>query len=125
MTSPLINAKRRYAQGGTKSLQMYLKRWRTWVHAGLPFNISGVDEVIASLEDSVMGSIPSSFHISQNPSLVGNTKECWRSLLLTSSSNLLARALTRLVISESDGALINLNKGISKCIKQNFSRHRL
>lgn len=28
-------AKRRYAQGGFKSLQEYLQRWRTWAHVGL------------------------------------------------------------------------------------------
>ena len=28
-------AKRRYAQGDEKSLQLYLKRWRAWAHGGL------------------------------------------------------------------------------------------
>jgi hypothetical protein len=46
-------AKRRYAQGGLKSLQEYLQRWRTWAHAGLPSQVHSVDNIIRSLFDKV------------------------------------------------------------------------
>ena len=46
-------AKRRYAQGGLKSLQEYLQRWRTWAHAGLPSQVHSVDNILRSLFDNV------------------------------------------------------------------------
>jgi len=49
----LEKAKRRYAQGDRKSLHLYLHRWRTWVHAGLPFKVQSVETVVASLVDKV------------------------------------------------------------------------
>ena len=51
----LENALRRYAQGGSKSLQLYLNRWRTWVHAGLPFKVHHVENIVASLAEKVTG----------------------------------------------------------------------
>lgn len=39
-------AKRRYAQGGPKSLQMYLKRWRAWAHGDLNDRVSDVNEIL-------------------------------------------------------------------------------
>jgi hypothetical protein len=49
----LEKAKRRYAQGGHKSLQIYLNRWRTWAYAGLPSQVHSVDNIIRSLADKV------------------------------------------------------------------------
>lgn len=48
------NAKRRYAQGGNLSLAKYLKRWKTWIHAGLPFKIINVDDTIQKIRDQVV-----------------------------------------------------------------------
>ena len=39
-------AKRRFAQGGEKSLQLYLKRWRTWAHAGLNDQVQDVNGIL-------------------------------------------------------------------------------
>lgn len=47
---------RRYAQGGHEPLQNYLKRWRNWVHAGLPLKVSGVDEISQRLMDKILSS---------------------------------------------------------------------
>ena len=52
----LENAKLRHAQGGHKSLQEYLQRWRTWAHAGLPFQVHSVNAIIESLVDKVTSS---------------------------------------------------------------------
>lgn len=52
----LENAKQRHAQGGHKSLQEYLQRWRTWAHAGLPFQVHSVNSIIESLVDKVTSS---------------------------------------------------------------------
>ena len=49
-------AKRRYTQGGLKSLQEYLQRWRTWAHAGLPSQVHSIDNIIHSLVDKVTSS---------------------------------------------------------------------
>jgi RNA-directed DNA polymerase len=57
--------KRRYAQGGTKPLQDYLKRWRIWVHAGLPSLVHQVDDTIQQLIESVISS--KGFTNSQRP----------------------------------------------------------
>lgn len=46
-------AKRRYAQVGRKSLHLYLNCWRTWVHAGLPFEVQSVVTVAASMAEKV------------------------------------------------------------------------
>ena len=47
------NAKWRYAQGGQSSLAEYLDRWRTRIHAGLPFKIERVEEVVESIRTAV------------------------------------------------------------------------
>ncbi len=52
----LENAKQRYAQGGNKSLQTYLNRWRTWVHAGLPEKVHSVDMFLNSILNTVLAS---------------------------------------------------------------------
>jgi RNA-directed DNA polymerase len=45
----LENARRRYAQGGQKSLVEYLNRWRTWIYAGLPLSKLSVLMMSSSL----------------------------------------------------------------------------
>jgi hypothetical protein len=55
----LEKAKRRYAQGDRKSLQLYLHRRRIpafartglWAHAGLPFKVQSVESVVASMAE--------------------------------------------------------------------------
>lgn len=49
----LENAKLRYAKGAQKSLAEYLHCWRTWIYAGLPFKVEGVEDVIRSIADTV------------------------------------------------------------------------
>ena len=38
---------------GLASLVEYLKRWITWVHAGLPFEILNVDTIIKEIQDQI------------------------------------------------------------------------
>lgn len=46
------NTKRRYTQPHHKSLQMYLKHWRTWAYTGLPSkSVLGFDPGIHSVDD--------------------------------------------------------------------------
>ena len=47
----LENTKRPYAQGGHKSLQIYLKRWRAWASAGFHSQVHSVEDIIRSLVD--------------------------------------------------------------------------
>jgi hypothetical protein len=47
-------AKRRYAQGGEASLQGYLYRWRSWVHAGLPSHVYKVDDAVELIRNAVI-----------------------------------------------------------------------
>ena len=47
----LENAKRRYVQRDKEALAKYLDRWRTWIHAGFPFKIDNVEEIINSIRD--------------------------------------------------------------------------
>lgn len=49
-------AKRRYAQGGHRSLQMYLNRWRTWVHAGLSSQVLPFDAVLQFITQNAINS---------------------------------------------------------------------
>jgi hypothetical protein len=91
----LETAKRRYAQGDNTSLLTYLKRWRTWVHAGLPsLKVHSVENII----DSIVATIQR--HDDANPQ----------------------RTTHRPTFSVLYGHN-HFMKGISSC-KSNFSRHR-
>ena len=109
----LENAKRRYAQGGKKSLVEYLNRWRTWIYAGLPFKVEGVDDVIKSIVDAVVKD--TSFNPTQEQS-------CDEKQRNRTSESLDASQVNRSIISVPDGVNFNLNKGKVSCIK-NFSGH--
>jgi len=91
----LENAKRRYAQGGHKPLQEYLKRWRTWVQAGLPFKVQQVEKIIESIIANIRGNDDA-------------------------NSQSITHCPTRSVLYGHN----NLRKGISTC-KINFSGHQL
>ena len=106
----IVKAKRRYAQGGGKSLHSYLNRWRTWVHAGLPFKVHHVDDVIES--------IIALFDIPRDKNL--ETEPCRK--LLGSVVDSLSKYPARLslpICSEFDGA----NNREGKLICKNFSEH--
>ncbi len=92
----LENAKRRYAQGGYKSLREYLHRWRSWAHAGLPSQVHfhSVDDIINSLVDKVAAS-----NMNENSQRSPNEPNISASYWIH-----------------------NLKKGKLTCIK-NFSRH--
>lgn len=105
-------AKRRYAQGGHKSLP-YLKRWSKWVHAGLPFKIQNVEEIIGRFHSSVV-----SLNRSPHQSRVGT----FRGELMPPSQKLLTRVMTRLLISDPEKAHSITTKGNLPCIK-NYSGH--
>ena len=112
----LENAKRRYAQGGNSALAKYLDRWRTWVHAGLPFKIDHVEEVIDSIRNIVMQN--QCFNITKN-------QRCMRSSRSSSDKRLLAELVllsNRLVRCSETNRTNNKLKGISSWLK-NFSGH--
>ena len=96
--------KRRYAQGGTKPLQDYLKRWRTWVHAGLPSIVHQVDDTIEQLFDSAVSS--KGYKNSQRPINRPTSLCCIRDITLA--------------LGLVPGKPM---KGISSC-ELNFSRHQ-
>lgn len=113
----LETAKRRYAQGGQKSLVEYLNRWRTWVHAGLPFKVNNIDEIIKKISNFVVDH--ASQNLSQKQSRVGDGSQ-----VKTYFPKYQARVpIIPLVCSVEDG-VFNFKKGISSCLK-NFSGQRV
>lgn len=46
-------ARQRYAQGGKKSLQEYLKRWRNWARAGLKDEVEKIEDIVDTIRYSV------------------------------------------------------------------------
>ena len=108
----IVKEKLCYAQGGGKSLQSYLNRWRTWVYAGLPFKVHHVDDVIKS--------IIALFDVPRDKNL--ETEPC-RKLqgFIVNSLHKHPACISLPICSEFDG--VNNKKGKSTCIK-NFSRHR-
>ena len=106
----IVKAERRYAQGGSMSLQSYLNRWRTWVYAGLPFKVHHVDDVIES--------IIALFDVPRDKNLRV------RALPKTSGvSSLHPARLSLLICSEFDG--VNNREGKSICLKSFSEQHRL
>lgn len=109
-------AKKIYAQGGRKSLAQYLSRWRTWGHAGLPFKIDHVEEVIDSVSNVIT---------QDQLFLMTRNQSCIRSKRSSSDENIL-RELIRysnhpVRSSETNRIYLKL-KGKSSCLK-NFSGH--
>ena len=98
-----------------RELQTWLKpedfRWRTWVHAGLPFKIQNVEEIIGRFHSSVV-----SLNRSHHQSRVGT----FRGELMPPSQKLLTRVMTRLLISDPEKAHSITTKGNLPCIK-NYS----
>ena len=109
----LETAKRRYAQGGQKPLVEYLNRWRTWVHAELPFK---VNSVIDKFRNFVVNN--ASRYLTQEQSRLGYTKSQFKEDF---SSYLTRVKYIPISCSVHDGT-INFKKGISKWLK-NFSRN--
>ena len=107
--------KRRYAQGDKKSLQNYLKRWRIWVHAGLPFLVHQVDDTIQQLFDSVISS--KGYKNSQRPTH-RSTSLCILGLKTQGQAD---RGINLTLGLDPRKHM----KGISSCKNLNFSRHQL